>query len=109
MSKIYLPTEYLNKPCYTVNNGYIRVYESINNNYSNTVYDIYVNQDYMIREGTASYSTNTICVNSNNFTDNVFYRTDFDKILVIFFILLIICFYFPYRIISRLFGRWLKF
>ena len=52
MSKIYLPTEYVNSPCKVINNGYIRVYT--NSNLTNYV-DIYINQYYMIREGYNSY------------------------------------------------------
>lgn len=50
------------------------------------------------------------CIYSNydNFTSDVFYRFDIDSILVIFLILLIILFLFPYKIISRMFGRWFK-
>ncbi len=106
MSKIYVPTEYLNKPCYQINNGYIRVFDTINNNQQNTVYDIYVNQDYMIRTSTSNYSYNTYCDRENTFTDDIYYRTDFPFILLTFFLLVLICFYFPFRLITRLFPRW---
>lgn len=109
MTKVYLPTEYLNKPCYQINDGYIRVWNSINNNSYNTYYDVFTNNNYLVREGYTNYYNNVSCSTMYEFTDNVFYRNDIDKILVIFFILLLICFYFPYRIISRIFGRWLKF
>lgn len=108
MSKIYLPTEYINMPCYQINNGYIRAFKTTNNNSYNVVYDIYVNQNYQVKQTSANFSSSTVCDSLNVYTDSVYYRNDFDKILVIFFILLIICFYFPYRIISRIFGRWLK-
>lgn len=104
MSKIYVPTEFLNKPCYTINNGYIRVYETINGN-SNRIHDIYINQDYMIKEGTASYSTNTYCIDNNLITDQVYYRTDFDKILVMFVLLVIIFFSPGIKLFKRLFRR----
>ena len=42
------------------------------------------------------------------YTTDIYYRNDIDSILCIFFILLLIMFYFPYRIISRMFGRWFK-
>lgn len=104
MSKIYVPTDYLNKPCYVVNNDYIRVYNSINNNY-NVVYDIYFNNDYMIRESTASYSSSTRCDNINTYTDDIYYRTDFYKILLIFIIFAYICYWLPWKILCRLFRR----
>lgn len=108
--KIYLPdTSYA---CYVVrDSNTIRAYEtmpSINSNVNYT--DYYVNSHYMFNNGTQNfnqYSTLPVCSGAT-FTDNVFYRNDFDSILIIFFILLLICFYFPYRIISRMFGRWLK-
>lgn len=108
MAKVYLPTEYLNKPCYVVNNDYIRVYESTNDR-DNIVYDVYFKNNYLIRQGSSNFSYSTQCDNINSYTDSIYYRYDFDKIVVIFFIILILCFYFPYRIISRIFGRWLKF
>ncbi len=108
MSKIYLPSQYLNKPCYVVNNDYIRVFETTNNS-NNVVYDIYFKNNYYVKRSNSSYSYNTQCDNINTYTDSVYYRYDFDKILIIFIIILIFCFYFPYRIISRVFGRWLKF
>lgn len=104
MSKIYVPSEYLNKPCYQVNNNYIRVFETTNRS-DNTVYDIYVNQDYQVRRNTASYSSSTYCDNINTYTDEIYYRTDFDKILIIFIILCFICFGFPIKLFRRLFRR----
>lgn len=107
MSKIYLPTEYLNKPCYVVNNDYIRVYNTINQHYSNTVYDIYINQDYMVKRGIASYSSNTVCDDLNEYTDNFYYRTDIDKVLTIFLILAIVVVWCPLKIVRRFFKRFL--
>lgn len=102
---IYLPTEYLNKPCYIINNGYIRVYETTNNNQSNVVHDIYINQDYMVKKGTANYSSNTVCDKINTYTDSIYYRTDFDSILIILLIMSIFCFLIPLKIFIRLFRR----
>lgn len=107
MSKIYLPTEYLNKPCYVINNGYIRVYETTNQNYSNTVYDVYINQDYMVKRGTASYASSTQCDHVNEYTDNFYYRTDIDKVLIIFLILAFVIVWSPFKILLRFFKRFL--
>lgn len=41
-------------------------------------------------------------------TNNNFYHPKIDSILVIFFIITLVCIYFPYKIFSRAFGRWLK-
>lgn len=108
---IYLPST--NFVCYVTrdNGNTIRAYETqptVNSTVNYT--DYYVNAHYLYNVGTqqfTQYSTIPTCMGAT-FTDNVYYRNDFDQILVIFFILLIICFYFPYRIISRMFGRWLK-
>lgn len=105
LSKIYLPTEYLNKPCYVINNGYIRVYETISNSYSNKVYDVYINQDYMVKQTTANFSSNTVCDNLNEYTDNFYYRVDIDKVLVIFLILVIVVVICPTKIVLRFFKR----
>ena len=45
---------------------------------------------------------------SINYSSEYYYHPRFDSILVIFFIIVLLCFYFPYRIFSRAFGRWLK-
>lgn len=105
MGKIYLPTEFVDKPCKVINNDYIRVYT--NNNYTQWV-DVFYNSNYMLRNGYSNYSTSPQCDTLNEFTDNIYYRNDLDSILVIFIIILIFSFYFPYRIIARMFGRWLR-
>lgn len=109
MSKIYLPNEYLNKTCYQVNNGYIRVWETNNYNQDNNYYDIYINQDYQVKKGT-SYFYNTIqtCDNINTYTSDFWYRLDIDRILIIFLILSIFILLFPYKIFSRFFGKWAR-
>lgn len=107
---IYLPdTSYA---CYVIrDSNTIRAYETMPTLNSNVNYtDYYINSHYIFNNGTQNfnqYSTLPVC-NGANFTENVFYRNDLDSILIIFLILLLICFYFPYRIISRMFGRWLK-
>lgn len=112
MSSIYIPS-YTNSKCaYVYNSDTIRVYDStptLNSTINYTEY--FVNSSYLSRTGSTTfnqYSSLPVCLSSSDITTNVFYRNDIDKILVITFILLIICFYFPYRIISRMFGRWLK-
>ena len=107
---IYIPNT--NYAClYMVDKDTLRAYDSMPNYNSSSSYtDYFINSHYLTRTGTQSwgnYSTLPQC-SQEAFTTNVFYRNDFDSILVIFFILLIVCFYFPYRIIARMFGRWLK-
>lgn len=105
MAKIYLPEEYVNKPCKVVNNGYIRVYDTTNVNQSNVVYDIYINQDYQVKQGTSSYSYNTQCDSINTYTSEWFYRLDMPDIVLTFFILLILFVYIPYRVVVGSFLR----
>jgi len=105
MSKIYLPTEYLNKPCYVINNDYIRVYDTVNHNQQNKVYDIYVNQDYMTKISNANYSSNTVCDTFNTYTDDWFYRIDLFDILGCIFILSIFLIIIPCQMLFQFFKR----
>ena len=102
MSKIYLPTEYVNSPCKVINNGYIRVYT--NSSLTNYV-DIYINQDYMIREGYNSYGYSGQCDTINTYNDNFYYRTDFPDILLMFTIFVLFGMYLPFRIIRRFYKK----
>lgn len=102
MSKIYLPSEYVNSPCKVINNDYIRVYT--NSNYTDYV-DIFINQDYMIRQGFNSYSYSGQCDSLNTYTDNFYYRTDFPDILLMFSIFVLFGIYLPFRIIRRFYKK----
>lgn len=112
MSKVYVPEFNQGNCAYIYNTDIIRVYDSTPRQNTTISYkDYYINSSYISNTGSttfSTYSTLPTCISSSNITTNVFYRNDFDKILVITFLLMIICFYFPYRIISRMFGRWLK-
>lgn len=107
---IFLPdTDYA---CFVVqDSNTIRAYETTpRQNGSSNYTDYYINSHYIFKNGTQSWSnmsTLPTCSGAT-FTTNVFYRNDICDILITFFILLLICFYFPYRIISRAFGRWFK-
>lgn len=85
MSTIYLPSDYVGSTCKVINNGYIRAYT--NNSLTNYV-DIYINQDYMVKEGTTFNGYNGLCDNINTYTDNMWYRLDIDKIVITFGFLL---------------------
>lgn len=105
MAKIYLPSNLVNKDCKVVFNDYIRVYD--NNTYNSWV-DVYFKSDYYLKRGQTTYPINVSCDNINSYTDNLFYRYDMPSILIMFFIITLVCFYFPFRVFSRAFGRWLK-
>lgn len=110
--KIYVPNNQ-DYSCFVVqSDSIIRAYKTIPTQNSSVDYrDYYYTSNYLYRDGTqtfSNYSNLPVCLPNEELTTSVYYRNDFDSILVITFILLIICFYFPYRIISRMFGRWLK-
>lgn len=112
--KIYIPYENKNDfACYSIyDKDTIRAYTTTPNYNTTTNYtDFYINSHYLNKTGQQTwnnYSTLPTCIDTDNISDNVFYRNDLNDILLCTFIILIVCFYFPYKIISRLFGRWLK-
>lgn len=112
MAYVYVPEFNSGNCAYIYNSDIIRVYSSTPSHNTTISYkDYYIKSSYIYNEGSttfSNYSALPVCINSNRITTNVMYRNDIDSIMVVFFILLLICFYFPYRIISRMFGRWLK-
>lgn len=104
MATIYIPSDYINN-CNVVNSNYIRSYTNSNNT---QWVDIYFTQDYMLKPGSTTYSQNIQCDSMNQYTTNIWYRYDIDKILTIFIILFVIILVIPYKVFSRFFGRWLK-
>lgn len=50
-------------------------------------------------------SSSNFLLNSNTFSDEVFYRNDFADILIIFVIMCIFSFYIPIKIFSRIFKK----
>lgn len=103
MAKTYLPTDLLSSDCKVVNNDYIRVYTNSNHT---TYTDVYFKNDYLLKNGTTTYSQNVNCDTLNTYTDDFYYRYDFDKIIILFFIFTIFCIYFPYKLIARILGKW---
>lgn len=105
---VYVPNK--DYACYVViNSDTIRAYSNIPRlNSSSSYRDYYINSNYLYQDGTQSwgnYSTLPVCLNTNNLTDEVYYRNDFDSILVIFLIMCIFCFYIPLKIFSKIFKR----
>ena len=112
MSKIYVPS-YTNNSCvHIVDKDVIRVYESVPTNGSYVAYtDFFINSHYLSSEDLEyfdSQSSLPTCVNINDLTNDFYYRNDLSDILIIFIIISLVCIYLPYKIFSRLFGRWLK-
>ena len=106
---IYVP-DLENYKCFVVrNDSTIRAYKNIPVNNSDVAYrDYFYNSNYLYQDGVQSfgpYSTLPICLDNSNLTNSVYYRNDFDSILVIFLIMCIFCFYLPLKIFVRLFRR----
>lgn len=104
-SKVYIPGAN-NYACISIrSNDVIRAYKTQPNYNSNVDYDdYYINNNYYSVSGTQNFSQYTTlpqCVNSSLVTDEFYYRLDFDKILVMFIILCIFCFWLPLKLFSR--------
>lgn len=111
---IYVPdTSYA---CYVLyNKDTIRAYRTMPYNPSynggsvNIDYrDYYINSNYLYQDSYESfsyYSKLPVCLDTSVLTSDVYYRHDFDKILIIFTILVIFCIIMPLKIFSRLFKR----
>lgn len=87
----------------------IRAYEELPRNNSESSYrDFYYNSNYYFNDGVQTFSQYTTlpsCIDNSNLTDDIWYRNDFDKILIIFLILFIFIVYFPLKIIFRFIKR----
>jgi len=107
---IYVP-DMENYQCFVVRNeNVIRAYKEIPTQNSNIEYrDYYYTSNYYYNDGTQSFGQYTtslpVCLDNSVLTSEIYYRNDFDKILVIFLILCIFCFYIPLKIFSRFFKK----
>lgn len=70
--------------------------------------DYYVNSHYMYKDGSEYIESVPDCMGFNTVSDDIYYRNDLSDILVIFIIMFFIMVVLPYKLISRLFGRWFK-
>lgn len=109
MSKIYVP-DYTSSNCVIVRNEeVIRRYETTPTYNTNINYvDYYINSDYIAQPGVqnfGSYSTLPTCLSSTQITDNIYYRVDMYKILIMFLIICIFGFYLPLKVFLRLIRR----
>lgn len=106
---IYVPDSQ-NYECFVVRNEEtIRAYKEIPQNNKTIEYrDYYYNSNYYYQDGFqqfSQYTTLPVCLNNDNISNDVYYRNDFDKILVIFFIMFIFIVYFPLNIFFKFFKR----
>ena len=112
MEHIYLPVEQVSDyACYSIRNGdVIRAYKNIPRVNSESDYvDFYINSHYLEIDGTQTWGNYTqnlpVCIENNSITNEVYYRNDFDSILIIFLVMCIFCFYLPYKLFMRLFKK----
>lgn len=114
MSKTYLPNEDINSNFHysiSEHNILVRTNRNCYTQYSTTYCDcyyIYPINDYIKSEISACNYNSGTWVNSNQFTSDYWYRLDIASVLIIFTIIFLFGIYMPYKILSRLFGRWLK-
>lgn len=106
---IYVP-DLQNYECFVVRDeSTIRAYEEIPTRNSEVDYrDYYYTSNYLYQDGTqtfSNYSTLPVCLSSSVLTSEVYYRNDFDRILIIFIILAIVIFYVPFKIVQRMCKR----
>lgn len=113
MNKIYIPD--LSYSCYTlIDKDTIRAYTTMpyNPSYNQTITvnyrDYFINSNYLYKDGSqqfSSYTTLPVCLDTSNITNEIYYRNDFDRILLIFVILAIVIFGIPLKIFFRFFKR----
>lgn len=115
MNNIYLPINSVNDfACYSVyDKDTIRAYRTMPSiNGSSNYVDFYINSHYLQSEGSQSWGQWTdylpTCISASSITTDYYYRTDMPEILVMVIIIALCVIYLPYRIISRLFGRYLQ-
>lgn len=103
---IYVP-DLENYKCFVLQDkDTIRAYENVPLDNSLVNYrDYYVNSHYVYNDSVESIIVAPKCIDISKLTNEVYYRNDFDSILVIFLILVLICFYFPTRLIFLLFKK----
>lgn len=106
---IYVP-DIQNFTCYCVySEDIIRAYETIpEQNLTVRYRDYFINSNYIYRDGYqqfSMYSTIPQCLDNSILTDSVYYRLDFDRILVILLILSIFIVYVPLKVVMRFFRR----
>lgn len=89
---------------YSIDNEGITVYKNCNNN-NCTCEKVYTNNNYLRSDSYTCSYTNITPYNYNNLTSDFYYRTDFDKILIILLIFCIFIILVPIKIILRFFKR----
>lgn len=101
----YLPTEQINEEYfYEISNDVIVIFKNCENDECQCN-DVYTNMNYMTSDDYTCYIQDNIFTDSSNFTDNFYYRQDFDKIMILFYLMAFFVIYCPIIIITRFFRR----
>lgn len=115
MARIYLPVEVNQNQCaVVVSDGHIRIYSSRPNGQqqNNVTYtDFYIRENYLQTNGSTNWNQYTTqnCVDHTQFSTDYWDRPDIWQSLICFAIIGYVGIVLPFKIISRLFGRWLKY
>lgn len=104
---IYMPKDTTYNKCYVVQSAdIIRGYDKVPQNNQNYNYrDYYINSSYIYRDYSgqwSSYTTLPVCLDNSIITNNVWYRQDIDKIVVVFSFIFIFIFFFIFSLMKRL-------
>lgn len=102
---IYVPDKE-NYKCFVVRSEeVIRAYEEVPVNNATISYrDYYYNSNYLYNDGEQSFSQYTtlpVCLSSDVISSDVYYRNDFDSILIILFIMFFFIVVIPFKIFFR--------
>ena len=106
---IYVP-DLKNYKCFVVRDETtIRAYKEVPRKNSDIDYrDYFYNSNYLYQDGEQSfgnYSVLPVCLDNSVLTNEVYYRNDFDSILIIFLIISIFCFLVPIKLFLRFIRR----
>lgn len=92
--------------CYTMHDGYIRAYEGFSSVPASVAYtDFLYNSNYYRRSGREELLEFPDCIPSDQLTTDYYYRTDIDKILIVFIILAFVIVYLPVKLIFHVLNR----
>ena len=106
---IYVP-DLENYKCFVVRDeSTLRAYKEVPRKNSDVDYrDYFYNSNYLYQDGEQSfgnYSVLPVCLDNSVLTTDVYYRNDFDSILIIFLIMCIFCFLIPLKLFLRFIRR----
>lgn len=95
-----------NNKCYEYQDTVIlRIYDSINLDQQNTYTDYNTGNHYSSKTGTIFLTSEPVCIDHNDLSNEFYYRNDLTHILVCFLIMSIFIFYIPIKIFLRFYKK----